>query len=247
MHYVLMIHAAESRFATMTPAEGETVMQRYGDYTRQLMETGRAGDCAALAPSNTATRVQVREGKRSVQDGPFADSREQLAGYYSFDGQSIEELQEWAAKIPDASGGHIELRPTVAHGGPATPPPQPKEGKEYILLIYEAESNWAGRSEAEVAAIMQRYLGFSKETRASGNMLAGEQLQSARSACTVSVEGKKRVVKDGPYADTREQLAGYYRMRARDLDEAIALAARIPAAETGTIEIRPVADTSAYM
>ncbi|MDB4929086.1 MAG: hypothetical protein JWM10_1570 [Myxococcaceae bacterium] len=251
MQYVLLIHAAESRFATMTQEAVGAVMQAYGDFTRDLMATGRAGDCAALEATHTATTVRVREGRRAVQDGPFAETREQLGGYYTLRAETEEEALAWAAKIPDARGGSIEVRPVIgmpAVGAAASPMgvPAGESRKQYILLIYESAAAREGRSESDRQATFGRYLALSAELRASGQMIAGDPLDGVAKARTVSLRGGERVVRDGPFAETREQLGGYYRVWARDLDEAIALAARIPAAETGTIEVRPVADTSAY-
>jgi len=249
MHYVLMIHAAESRFATYTKEQGEAVMQAYGKYTKDLFATGRAGDCAALEPTATATSVQVRDGKRIVKDGPFAETREQLGGYYALDAATEADALEWAAKIPDAKGGSIEVRPIMVGNMPAASAPAAApdpQTKEYLFLVYESEAGWATRSEAEKGATFARYAAFSKGLKEAGQLVAGERLDTVRKAKSVGVDGEKRVVRDGPFAETREQLGGYYRVRARDLDEAIALASKIPAAETGTIEIRPVMDTSAY-
>ncbi|MBL8612298.1 MAG: YciI family protein [Myxococcales bacterium] len=125
-------------------------------------------------------------------------------------------------------------------------PPDAKGKKEYLFLIYEAESRWASLSQAEATAIFTRYMDFSKSLKQNGHFVAGEQLDTVKKAKCVSVKGGERVVRDGPFAETREQLGGYYRVVARDLDEAIALAAKIPAAETGVVEIRPIMDTSAY-
>ncbi len=256
MQYVLLIHAAESRFANSTPAEGEAVMQAYGEYTKALFSTGRAGDCAALEPTHTATSVLVRDAKRAVKDGPFAETREQLGGYYSIDAESEEEALTWAAKIPGARFGTIEVRPIMAMPSGAAPQSSsaaaevPKLSaethKQYLLLLYENERAWETMSEAERGAVFARYMQFSAEIRASGQFIAGEPLDSVTKARSVSLDGAKRVVRDGPFAETREQLGGYYRVWAKNLDEAVALAAKIPASETGTVEVRPVMDTRAY-
>jgi hypothetical protein len=250
MHYVLMIHEAESRSAGLSKAQGEAIMQAYGTYTNDLFGTGRAGDCAALEGTSTATTVQIRDGKRVVKDGPFAETREQLGGYYAINATSEEEAIAWAEKIPGARTGTIEVRALIPSGaGEAAADAKkvdPKTHKEYLLLIYEAEARWAAMSEADQQATFARYRDFGISLKKSGQFVAGDQLDSVKKAKCVSLETGKRVVKDGPFAETREQLGGYYRVLARDLDEAIAMSARIPAAETGTIEIRPVMDTSAY-
>jgi hypothetical protein len=249
MHYVLMIHAAESRFARMSAKERDLVMRDYGAYTNELFAGAKAGDCAALELSSTATCVQVRDGKRIVKDGPFADTREQLGGYYSIDG-SEEEAIAWASKIPDAKGGTIEVRPLRAYhaleNASAAPKLDAASLKQYLLLIYDDEVRWGAMSEADRTAIYARYREFSGGLKSSGKFIAGDELDSVKTAKSVRVEGDKRIVRDGPFAETREQLGGYYRVLARDLDEAIALAATIPSADVGTIEVRPVRDTSAY-
>jgi hypothetical protein len=237
MRYVLMIHRSEARLAELPKEKQEAITAAYGSFTKELFATGKAGDAAALEGVGTATTVRVRGGKRSVEDGPFAETREQLGGYYSFAGTEDEAIA-WAAKVPDAQGGIVEVRPVIETEPP--PPPATAAGKEFLLLIYEAEARWATMTEAERNETFGRYSAFSKGVKEKGAFVAGEQLDSMRKAKSVSVTGGQRVVRDGPFAETREQLGGYYRVKARDLDEAIAMAAQIPAAETGTIEVRPV-------
>ena len=114
---------------------------------------------------------------------------------------------------------------------------------KYLLLIYENEGNWAGLSEAEQGQIFQEYMTYTGDIHKSGNYLGGEALQPIATATSVRVRDDKTLSTDGPFAETREQLGGYYLVEAQDLDEAIALAARIPAARTGTVEVRPIMPT----
>ena len=249
MNYVLMIHAAESRFATSSPEAIEAVRGAYGKFTQDLFATGCAGDCAALEPTHTATSVRVREGKRAVQDGPFAETREQLGGYYVIRAESEQEAIDWAAKIPDAAGGTIEIRPLPVMPAGATKGaerPADSTHKEYVLLIYSPRAALDAMSQAERNAMFGRYMALNADLRTSGQMIAGEPLEEASRAKSVRIEAGKRIVRDGPFAETREQLGGYYRVRAKDLDDAISIAVRIPGAELGTVEVRPVIDTSAY-
>jgi hypothetical protein len=111
---------------------------------------------------------------------------------------------------------------------------------KYLLLIYENETSWAKVPEAERGKIYQEYRDYTTAIRKSGNHIAGEELQPTSSATTVRVKDGKTVTTDGPFAETREQLAGFYMVEAKNLDEAIALAARIPSARSGSIEVRPV-------
>lgn len=252
MHYVLLIHAAESRFATMPPADGEAILQAYGTFTQDLYASGRAGDCAALEPTHTATSVRVRDGKRAVQDGPFAETREQLGGYYVVDVPNEEDALALAAQIPDAKGGTIEVRPVAGMPAPPGGAEAPaemapsKDQKEYVFLIYEDEQRWSSVSPEDAGNIMGRYRALGTTLRENDQWIAADRLEFTKRAKSVSLVAGARVVRDGPFAETREQLGGYYRVRAKNLDEAIELAARLPGAETGTVEIRPVMDTSAY-
>jgi hypothetical protein len=112
---------------------------------------------------------------------------------------------------------------------------------KYMLLIHDSEKVWGTLSQDEQQQIMADYRRFSDEIKGTGHYLAGSQLQPTSTATSVRVRNGKRVVTDGPFAETREQLGGYYLVDAKDLDEAIGLAERLPSAKLGTIEIRPLA------
>jgi hypothetical protein len=112
---------------------------------------------------------------------------------------------------------------------------------KYMLLIYLEESQWGSLTEAERQQIYSEYRQFSEEIAASGQFISGSELHPTSSATSVRVRDGKPLVTDGPFAETREQLGGYYLVEAKDLDEAIGLAARIPSAKSGTVEIRPLA------
>ncbi len=111
---------------------------------------------------------------------------------------------------------------------------------QYLLLIYANEAVTDDRSPAEKGAFFGEYNEYTKAIKASGNFKAGDALLPVAKATTVRVRDGKNLVTDGPFAETREQLGGYYLVEAADLDEAIALAARIPSARLGSIEIRPI-------
>jgi hypothetical protein len=111
---------------------------------------------------------------------------------------------------------------------------------QYLLLIYANEAEAAGLSEADMATMMREYGAFTQSIIQSGNFKAGDALQRTSTATTVRVRGGKTLTTDGPFAETREQLGGYYLIEAKNLDEAIAIAARVPSAKFGSIEVRPV-------
>jgi hypothetical protein len=115
----------------------------------------------------------------------------------------------------------------------------------YLLLIHDDEQARSKMTEAQGKQMMSDYMEFSKQLQTNGNYLAGTQLRASNTATTVKVRDGQRLVTDGPFAETREQLGGYYLIEAKDLDEALAIAARVPSASTGTIEVRPVVQVSA--
>ena len=108
---------------------------------------------------------------------------------------------------------------------------------KYMLLIYSDEKAW---DEAEREQCYQDSARLARELHAGGKYLGASPLHSVSTATSVRVRGGKRLVTDGPFAETREQLGGFYLIDATDLDEAIEIAARVPGAKIGTIEVRPV-------
>ena len=111
---------------------------------------------------------------------------------------------------------------------------------QYLLLIYDDEKIWASMSEAESGKLYGEYMQFTAGVKESGKYVAGDALQPVSTATTVRVRDGKVVTTDGPFAETREQLGGYYLVEAKDLDDAIAIAAKIPSAKIGSIEVRPI-------
>jgi hypothetical protein len=109
----------------------------------------------------------------------------------------------------------------------------------YLLMIYGDPAK-APQTEAELGAMWEEYGKYTSWLEETGQHLGGEALQGASAATTVAVRDGRRVVTDGPFAETKEQLGGYYLINAADLDAAIEAAARIPGARFGTIEIRPI-------
>ena len=113
MQYMLLIYNDESSWSTMSEEESQAVMGEYFAYTEWLQKSGLMQAGAALQPTPTARTVRVRDGERMVSDGPFAETREQLGGYYLIDAESEEQALEAAAKIPDVRRGSIEVRPVM--------------------------------------------------------------------------------------------------------------------------------------
>lgn len=115
---------------------------------------------------------------------------------------------------------------------------------KYMLLIYHEQKGWDGLTELERQEMYAEYRRFSEEIRASGNYLSGSELAPVTTATSVRVRDGKQMTTDGPFAETKEQLGGYFLIQAENLDEAIGIAARVPSARVGTIEVRPLAEAA---
>jgi hypothetical protein len=116
---------------------------------------------------------------------------------------------------------------------------------KYMLLIYHDEHAWDSITETERQQIYGEYRQFRQQITSSGHYLDGSQLNSIRAARSVRVRDDKQLVTEGPFAETREQLGGYFLIDAKDIDEATAIAGRIPSARMGTVEVRPLAEAAA--
>jgi hypothetical protein len=113
MHYLLTIYADESGWDNATPEDAQRMMAAYGALGEEMKAAGVILGGEGLQPSSTATTVKVRDGETITTDGPFAETREQLGGYYLLDCKDLDEAIRWAAKIPDASRGSVEVRPVM--------------------------------------------------------------------------------------------------------------------------------------
>lgn len=111
---------------------------------------------------------------------------------------------------------------------------------KYLCLIYQDESLREKKPKAELDKIFAEYRGFTDDIKRNGNFVGGNALQPTRTATTVRVRNGTMATIDGPFAETKEQLGGYYLVDAKDLSEAVQLAARIPAARYGSVEVRPI-------
>ena len=111
---------------------------------------------------------------------------------------------------------------------------------KYILLIYSNEAAAASATQEDMMAVMSEYNAFTAAVTASGAYQGGDALHDTSKATTVRTHNGKHVITDGPFAETKEQLGGYYLIEAKDLDAAIAIAKMCPGSKRGSIEVRPV-------
>ena len=114
MQYMLLIHADEAGFAALPNDQVEQAIGAYTAYTEALKKAGVLVDSNRLQPTSTATTVRVADGKTQVLNGPYAETREQLGGYYLIEAPDLDAAMAWAARCPGASHGTMEIRPIWA-------------------------------------------------------------------------------------------------------------------------------------
>jgi hypothetical protein len=110
----------------------------------------------------------------------------------------------------------------------------------YLCLIYDEEKKAAAMSKSDADAFMGEYFAFTEGIKKSGHYVGGEALQPVQTATTVRIRNGKMSTTDGPFAETKEQLGGYYLIEARDLNDALQVASKIPSARNGSVEVRPI-------
>jgi hypothetical protein len=242
---MLVIAGDESRFDDVPDAERAAQLQRWMDYSQALADAGAfvAGD--GLQTSAAATTLRRQGGQRLLTDGPFAETKEQIGGYYVVDVKDVDAAIEWAARMPTFQGSAVEVRPVLDYEAVGSEIPEWRADahhRKYVLFLWGDETAWESWTPEQSQREMQRWEAYDREAKAAGVLVGGEGLQPTPEARTVRVRDGERLVTDGPFAETKEQLGGFYVLDCKDLDEAIAWAAKVPMPDDEPIEIRPVMD-----
>jgi hypothetical protein len=239
MRCIALIYSNEKDDIPYGAPEWEQLMVDYRAFSAEAQRRGAmiAGD--PLQSVETATTLRLRGGKVVPSDGPFAETKEQLGGYYILDCPTLDEAVELAALIPTAKRGSVEVRPMFGHDSRFIDRPG---NRRYAALIYGEEKHFLPDGDPQLAAGMAAHQSLTEDTVASGEYITGDQLHPVAAAKTIRVRDGKTVVSDGPFAETKEQLGGFYLFNCTDLDRALALAARIPVGEHGCTEVRPILD-----
>ena len=223
MRYMFLIYLDEHASEARSPAERAAAVAAHAPYIEMLRRNRRYAASDALAPARSARTLRGAGGKPVATQGPFAESREQLGGYYIVDAPDLDEAIRLASQNPALAtvGVAIEIRPSLA-GVAETP----GAGDRFLLAVYRDGELDADAWTAFVDALR-------------GRLEAAELLAPAGSATTMRLADDKTALADGPFADTRAQIAACAVVRAADLDDAVALAARCG----GGIEVRAIRAT----
>jgi hypothetical protein len=236
MRFIMMVKANKDSEAGVLP--DEKLLSEMGRYNEALVKSGAllAGD--GLQASSKGARVRYAEGKVKVTDGPFAEAKELIAGYWLIQAKSKEEAIEWARRVPFQEG-EVEIRPLFELTDfPADPAEQPggwRDAEEQMRTIAPPARRpgtirfmglLKGDQATEAGALPDEKLlaamgAFFEEGVKSGVILSGEGLKPTSHGARVRYSGSKRTVIDGPFAESKELVAGYAIIQVKSKDEAI--------------------------
>jgi hypothetical protein len=241
MTYLLLICAAET--VQLTPEESATMDVATDSWVAEMDRRAIRREGTALGPVREAVTVRVHGGEVLVSDGPFAETKEQIAGYDVVECYGLDQAIEVAAKHPVARFGSIEVRPFQPSGWWAAEDRQgPALGTGYLVMHCFDQTAWPGpadRGAAPGSADEQAQRAWDAETDARGVKLGGGGLRPAREARTVRVRDGQVLVTDGPFVETKEQVAGLNTLCCASLPELIEIVSRHPIARIGACELRP--------
>lgn len=246
MKYMLLIYSAEGDWTDDERAACMVESMGIGD---ELATHGKYIVSSPLEFVPTATTVRVRNGQPQITTGPFAETSEQLGGFYILDLENLDEAISVASRLPPAKKGTVEIRPVLALEG--LPPDAFELISEhdpaltpYMMLCYDDDQHWKQVGfEAQHAAMLEAAK-ITRELAARGRYISASPLHPVETATSIRVRNGRRVISDGPFAETREVLGGFYVILAKDQREVEAIAVRHPGAPFGAVEIRPLFDLS---
>jgi hypothetical protein len=246
MKYMLLIYSPENAW---TKEEWTDCTQKSAAICHELAAKGQFLAASPLHPVATAKTVRIRDGKRLVTAGPFAETTEQLGGYYILDVPNLDEAIAVAGRLPPAKKGTVEIRPVLElHGLPAEKQPPAQSGlKQVMMLCYDDEQAWQEKGPEAHQAAMNEAVKLTHRLDARGQYVTASPLHPVATATSVRVRDGKRLVTDGPFAETREILGGYYVLSVKNLDEVVDIAAQHPGLPIGTVEVREIYDLSALL
>lgn len=246
MDYMLMIYSPEKAWTT---EEWNACVDTSLGICQELIAKGQFITASPLHPVATATTVRVRDGHPLITSGPFAETAEQLGGYYLINVEDLDEAIAIASRLPAAKKGTVEIRPLMKVEGlpPSRLSPDANVDPEltkYMFLCYDDEKYWAEAGPDVHHSAMQEAIALTHNLNATGQYLSASPLHPSSIATSVRVRNGQRIVSDGPFAETSEVLGGFYVILARNQEEAVSFAAQHSGARVGSVEVREVFDVS---
>ncbi len=229
----LLVHVSDEAIAAAKPWD-EAAQASLDAWLEESVDQKVNLHGSRLRPPSDATTVKVRRGELIVTDGPFAETKEQVAGYDLLECTDMAEAVQWASKHPSARTGAIEVRALHGYQPPAGLP-EPAPGKRRYMMLVCTDPSLDVEELGPIAPVDP----WVEATGSRGARRFGSQLDEAASARTVRVRDGQIFVTDGPFAETKEQIAGLDILDCADLDEALEIAAQHPMARHGILEVRP--------
>ena len=245
MKYMLLIYSPEDGW---TNDEWNQCVATSSGICQELATKGQFLSASPLHPVATGQTVRVRDGQRLITAGPFAETTEQLGGYYIIDVENLDEAIAIASRLPPAKKGTVEIRPILELNGlppeKLTTEPQNdvNELKKFMFLCYDDEAFWTNAGPEVHRAAMQEAVTLTHRLDANGQYLSAAPLHPTSTATSIRVRHGQRFITDGPFAETTEVLGGYYLILARSQQDAIEIAAQHSGARVGAVEVREVFD-----
>lgn len=238
MKYMLLIYSDENAW---TKEEWTQCTIDSTVICHELNAKGQFRAASPLHPVATAVSVRVRDGKQLVTAGPFAETTEQLGGYFLIDVANLDDAIQIAGRLPPAKKGTVEIRPIFELSGlPAEKQPADADAQKFMFLCYDDEAYWNHAGEEAHRAAMNRAVALTHQLDSRGQYLSASPLHPVATATCVRIRDGKRIVSDGPFAETHEILGGYYILSFQTIDEAVEIAAQHPGVHVGAVEIRPI-------
>lgn len=244
MKYMLLVYSPETAW---THDEWTACTVESTAVCHDLQSKGQFIAASPLQPVATAVSIRVRNQQSLVTTGPFAETTEQLGGFFLIDVPHLDDAIAVAARLPAAKKGTVEVRPVfLLDGLPSerfSETTQPSGcTSRYMLLCYDDAAAWDAAGPAALRSAQSEAVELTHQLNARGQFISASPLHPVSNATSIRIRDGRRLVTDGPFAETREFLGGYYMLALRDLNEAISIAALHPGARVGTVEIRRLFD-----
>jgi hypothetical protein len=242
MQYLIAFYEDPNDFAARA-RDDEAFWRGWREFFAAIDAEGIRVFGAPLEDADRAATTRNGAEGRIVHDGPYAETKEQLGGFVVIDVPTLDAALSWAERCPAARTGAVEVRPVLE---PADAGVEPCAGNAesvsggFMLSIYESAAAFANRQGPEAERYWREWTAFGKALDDAGIARKGAALRGPETATVVRTHDEGRIVQDGPYADTKEQLGGFIIVDVASLDEALNWAARSPAAFSGAVEVRPV-------
>jgi hypothetical protein len=244
MKYMLLMYGDENAWTDETRRQCMVDSLKVCD---ELAAQGKLIATSPLHPVRTAKSLRVKDGKPLVTDGPFAETTEQLGGFFLLELNDLDEAIAVASRLPPAMVGTAEIRPVGELDG--APPPRSFKNafanpdlKPFMLISYKEDSVWKGASEEARCNAKEGAAALARELDAQGRLLMVFPLHGVDTATSIRIRGGKRQITDGPFAETNEVLGGFYVILARSHEEALKSAVRHAELSHGTVEVRELFD-----